>query len=374
LIAALSLLAAVTGNSYLIKGVWACYFHGHSGPVLTDKEFFKTRLIEAPKEKWEWPLHSNYNKLSLTPTLQSKFKETGTQAFLVIQNDSILMENYWDVCSDSSQTNSFSMAKSITTMLAEIAIEKGIFSGWHQKVKTFLPNLKGAHADELELWHLSTMSSGLDWEEHYKNPFGITAKTYYGSNVRETMSQLEISSTPGKEFIYQSGTTELLAFCLMKATGKPLATLASEWLWKPMGAMHDARWHTDDEGTELAWCCFNSNARDFARFGKLMLHHGNWNGTKILDSAFTVMATTTVLDTAYGYAFWLDNTQGTKAFFHWGLGGQYIITVPEYNIVIVRLGYKDFKIKKNTSGYCRLLVHEVLGMLGKSSGARMALQ
>ena len=271
IIAALALIAVATGNGYLIKGVWACYLHGYKSPVLTDKEFFKTRLIEAPKEKWEWPLHSNYNKLSLTPALQTKFKETGTQAFLIIQNDSLLMENYWDVCSDSSQTNSFSMAKSITTMLAEIAVQKGIFSGWHQKVKTFLPDLKGAFADELELWHLSTMSSGLGWDESYKNPFGITAKTYYGHSVRNEMKDLEITSEPGKKFIYQSGTTELLAFCLIKASGKPLATLASEWLWKPLQAKHDALWHTDDEGTELAWCCFNSNARDFARFGKLML-------------------------------------------------------------------------------------------------------
>ena len=362
--AMLCLVIIATGNTHLFKGVWACYLHGTAGPTIDDARFFDTHLIAAGNEKWQWPVSSNYNKQPLSQTLQSHFKETGTVAFLVIHNDSILSENYWDGYSDSVLSNSFSMAKSVTTMLAEIAIEKGIFQGWHQKVKSFLPELKGDYADELELWHLSTMSSGLRWEENYKSPFTITAVTYYGPDVQAEMRDLPISSEPGKKFIYQSGSPELLAFCLMKATGKTLADLASEWLWKPLGAEHDAKWHTDSKGTELAWCCFNSNARDFARFGKLMLHNGNWNGKQILDSSFTQMATKPALDDAYGYSFWLGSTQGVKAFFQWGLGGQYIITIPEYNTVIVRLGGKDI-VANHRSEYCKIMVDEVLKMVTK---------
>jgi CubicO group peptidase (beta-lactamase class C family) len=362
-IAALAVLCMATGNRHIIKGVWACYLHGHVSATIDDARFFDTHTVQASGNVWDWPVSTSYNKQELTSELKTKFNESGTVAFLVIQNDSILSENYWDGYSDSSRSNSFSMAKSITTMMAEIAIQKGLLQGWHQKVKTILPELKGQYADDLELWHLSTMSSGLEWTESYTSPWSITAVTYYGPDVRDEMKDLPIKDEPGKKFIYQSGNTALLSFCLMKVTGKSLAETASEWLWKPLQAEHDALWHTDSKGTEMAWCCFNTNARDFARFGRLMLHHGNWNGVQILDSSFVSMATSPALDNGYGYSFWLDDSQGTKAFFQWGLNGQYIITIPEYNTVVVRLGNHDIMAEHNRSGYVRIMVKEVLKML-----------
>jgi CubicO group peptidase (beta-lactamase class C family) len=363
-VAALCIIAIATGNAHLIKGVWAVYLHGETSATIDDARFFDTHTVKAIGG-WDWPISSTYNKTALPDELQKHFKESETVAFLVIQSDSILSENYWDGYSDSSRSNSFSMAKSITTMLAAVAIQKGLFQGWHQKVKTILPELKGVHADEVELRHLSTMSSGLDWNENYTSPFTITAVTYYGPDVRKEMKDLEIKDEPGKKFIYQSGSTELLAFCLMKVTGKSLSEIASAWLWKPLQAKHDALWHVDSKGTELAWCCFNTNARDFARLGKLMLHHGNWNGTQILDSSFVSQATVPALDKDYGFSFWLDNTQGTKAFFQWGLNGQYIITLPEYNTIVVRLGNHDIMDEHHRSEYCRIMIREVLVMLNK---------
>jgi CubicO group peptidase (beta-lactamase class C family) len=145
---------------------------------------------------------------------------TKSVAFLVVKNDSLFSENYWDGYSENSQSNSFSMAKSITTMLAQIAIQKGVFKDWNQKVKSILPEVKGAHAGELELWHLSTMSSGMEWDEKYKDPFSVTAKAYYGKDVRKLLLSLPIVDEPGKNYNYQSGSTQLLGLCLMQATGK----------------------------------------------------------------------------------------------------------------------------------------------------------
>ena len=352
-----------SGNGYLIKGLWACYLHGHNSATIDDAKFFDTHKIAAADTAWQWPLHSSYNKAPLPEKLQNVLKQTESVAFLVIKNDSILNENYWDGYSDSSQSNSFSMAKSITTMLAEIAIQKGILKGWHQKVKDILPELKGAHAGELELWHLSTMSSGLEWDEAYKNPFAVTAKGYYGDDVVKLMMTLPIKDEPGKFYNYQSGNTELLGMCIMKASGKTLAELASAWLWKPLQAQHDAKWHTDPQGTELCYCCFNSDARDFARFGRMMLHHGNWNGTQILDSSFVDMATKGALAPYYGYSFWLDNTHGTKVFAQRGILGQYIISIPEYNTVIVRLGRHCLPKKGVAPEDFHIIIEQVLSML-----------
>ncbi len=357
-------VAEVTGNGYLVKGLWACYLHGHSSATIDDVKYFKTNKIEAGNNPSQWPLHTGYNKTPLPAKLQKVLSDDGTVAFLVVQNDSILSENYWEGYGESTASNSFSMAKSITTMLVEIAIQKGALQGWHQKVKTLLPELKGKYADSLELWHLSTMSAGLQWDESYDNPFTVTAKAYYGNHLRELMLSLPIVDAPGKVYNYQSGSTQLLGMCVMQATGKSLSQLASEWLWKPLQAEHSAQWHTDAQGTELCYCCFNSDARDFARFGKMMLHHGNWNGVQVIDSGFVDMATKPALAPFYGYSFWLNDTHGTKVFYQNGFLGQYIITIPEYNLVVVHLGHRTVEPDNDADpADLGAMVDGVLGMV-----------
>ena len=116
-----------------------------------------------------------------------------------------------------------------------------------------------------------------------------------------------------------------------------------------MGAKHPALWNTDvDGGDEKGFCCINSNARDFARLGRLYLNHGNWNGEQLIDSSYTRKATSIadLLDEKgnpnvnYGYQFWLAERQGLSIYYARGLWGQYIICIPEKNMIVVRLGKK----------------------------------
>jgi CubicO group peptidase (beta-lactamase class C family) len=331
----------LSGNGYLLKGVWATYLHGEKSASIGDARFFDTRTVEAGTPQ-PWPISARYNKIELSEALQNLNDETKSVAFIVIKNDSIQYEHYWESYSDTSRSNAFSATKSITTLLAQCAIQDGFFTGWDQKVIDFLPELKGEYAAELTLGHLSSMTAGLDFNEHYTDPFCITAQTYYTNDVWDLMlKKVPVSKKPGETFEYQSGATELLGMCIIKASGKHLADYASEKLWKPMGAQRNAKWHIDSEnGTEMAFCCFNTNARDFARFGKLMLHHGNFNGTQIVDSAFTSMATSPVLEPFYGYGFWLCNDFETPVFYQRGILGQYVIVIPERNLVVVRMGHK----------------------------------
>ena len=93
-------------------------------------------------------------------------------------------------------------------------------------------------------------------------------------------------------FKYHSSCSQLLAFIVESAAGKSVNEYTSEKLWKPMGAKHPALWNTDAKrGDEKALCCINSNARDFARLGKLYMNQGNWNGTQLLDSNYVKEAT-----------------------------------------------------------------------------------
>lgn len=367
LFAILALLALIlvgvayqSGNQFLLKGLWAAYLNGNTSATIGDAKFFDTREIPAGTSQ-PWAVSDNLNRRELSDRLTKKLSETESVAFLIVKNNVIIHEEYWKGYSESSQSNSFSMAKSITTMLAQCAIQDGFIKSWDQKAKDFLPELKGEFADELTLRHLTTMTAGLEYNEHYTNPFDITAKTYYGPDVTKLMmEEVPVISKPGT-FEYQSGATQILGLAVMKATGKSLSEYASEKLWKPMGANHAAKWHLDNEGgVELAFCCFNSNARDFARFGKLIQDHGRWNGIQILDSSFVAMATQPHAEPFYGHSFWIDDSYGTHIFYQRGILGQYIISIPEHDLIIVRLGHhRDENVNMHPADF-RVIVEEVL--------------
>lgn len=365
LIAGFVILTYLTGNQFLLKGLWAAYLHGNSSATIGDARFFDTRTVEAGEEI-PWKISEYAAEWKISGDLRKSLEETESVAFLMAQDGEIVFEEYWDGYSEGSRSNSFSMAKSITTMLVQCAIQDGHIESWDQPVKDFLPELQGEFADDLTLRHLCTMTAGLNFNEHYTNPFDITAKMYYGPDVERLMlEEVPVHKQPGLDaFEYQSGATQLLGLSLMQATRKSQAEYASEKLWKPLGAQHSAEWHLDSEnGKELSFCCFNSNARDFARFGQMMLQRGNYNGQQILDTAFVDTATVPFAVPYYGHSFWMTDDYGTHIFYQRGILGQYIIVIPEYNTVVVRLGHIRLGGDMHHSKDFRVIVDEVLKQL-----------
>jgi len=142
----------------------------------------------------------------------------------------------------------------------------------------------------------------------------------------------------------------VLAYVIKKATGKNISEYASEKLWKPLGAKNPALWSLDEEnGFEKAYCCFNSNARDFSRIGLLYLHNGVFNKKQIVSEKF-VQESITAADIVnksgvkishYGYSWWLTHVNDEKVFYARGILGQYVLVIPSKNIVVVRLGKHD---------------------------------
>jgi CubicO group peptidase (beta-lactamase class C family) len=219
------------------------------------------------------------------------------------------------------------------------AIMDGYLEGLDQPISDFYPQYKNA---KTTVGDLASMASGLDWVEHYTSPFSITARANYDDDLAETILNQKVVKEPGKEFEYLSGSTQLLGMIIQKATNKPLAGYLSESFWKPLGASQNALWQLDDEDNRLAkaFCCISSNARDFARFGKLYKNHGRWNGTQILDSAYVAKATQSRFKgQPYGYGFWISDYLGKHIFAMRGILGQYVITIPEDNLIVVRLGH-----------------------------------
>ena len=341
IIIALVALLYVFDYGYILKGIRVVYFTGHNTAFIDDYPYFENDTIKKGTTPQPWPVHKDYNTVKATEKLSKVNKEWGTIAFLIIKNDSIWFENYYNGFSDDSKTNSFSMAKSITTSLLGKAIMDGYIKSLDQPISDFYPEYKG---EKTTVGDLASMASGLDWVEDYTGPFSITARANYDSNLAKTMLNQKIVNTPGKAFEYLSGDTQLLGMIIQKATGKKLANYLSESFWEPMGATDDALWQLDDGEHRLAkaFCCISSNARDFARFGKLYKDHGKWNGKQLLDSAFVAKSITPRFKESpqYGYGWWMKDI-GKKHFFMMrGHLGQYVIVEPDDNVIIVRLGHR----------------------------------
>ena len=315
---------------------------------ITDYKFFDNIDIPKSENPQAWPLHEDFNKTKSTAKLNKTNDRLGTVAFLIIKNDSLWYEKYYDGYSEKSYSNSFSIAKSIVTAVLGRAIDEGFIKDMDQKVGDFIPEYKKGLAANLTVGDLSSMSSGMKWTEDYKNVFGVTARAYVGSeSLVELIKSRPIIREPGQSFKYLSGDTQLLAMTIEKATGQKLSSLVYNWFWNPIGAENNALWQVDNlkSNNEKAYCCFNSNARDFAKFGKLFKDYGYWNGKQLLDSSFVKKATTKRFEKSphYGYGFWLGSYKGMKYFSMRGHLGQYVMVFPKENIIIVRLGKTNDK-------------------------------
>lgn len=344
IVLALSLLGLyVFGYGYIFKAVWIIYGSGHSTAFLSDYEFFDNRTVKKGYPNSPWNIHKDYNKVEPTETLQALHKKYESVAFLIVKNDSLWHEHYFGNYSDNSLSNSFSMAKTYVSALLGKAIGEGFVKNLNQPVKDFLPEFSEGLAAKLTVGDLASMASGSDWDESYYSPFSITTRAYFDENTKDLVKNIKIVSEPGKEYVYQSGNTLLLGMVIEKAVGKPLSEYLSESLWKPLGAENDALWQLDsaESGMEKAYCCLASNARDFARLGKLYKDYGKWNGEQILDSAFVAKSIRPRFSKSpeYGYGLWLLQHAGKSFFMMRGHLGQYVIVQPDDNIMIVRLGH-----------------------------------
>jgi CubicO group peptidase (beta-lactamase class C family) len=350
IITSLVLLLYAFNLEYLIKGVRTIYLTGNNTAFISDYEYFDNRDIKSLNPQ-PWALHKKYNTVSESYALQNLNAGGKTKSFLVIKNDSILFEKYYDGYDQNSLSNSFSVAKSIVTSMMGKAIMEGKIKGLDQPVSDYFEEYKEGLASVLTVGNLATMSSGMDWSEKYYSVINITSESYFTKDLRSVILRQKIIDKPGQGFRYSSGDTQLLGMVIEKATGISLSEYLSEKFWKPMGAENNALWQIDSEnyGMEKAYCCIAATARDFARFGKLYINKGKWNDEVILDSSFVELSIQPSFKDSpyYGYGWWLYDYEGKKVFTMNGHRGQFVISFPEENIIIVRQG--DFNEKGRVS-------------------------
>lgn len=349
-IGAFVLLIYIFNIDYIFKGVRTIYLTGNNTAFISDYEYFDNRQIKSANPQ-PWALHKQYNTIDESDKLNELNDKRKTKSFLVIKNDSILFEKYYDGHKQTDISNSFSVAKSIVTSMLGKAIMEGKIKSLDQPVSDFFEDYKNGLASELTVGDLASMSSGMKWNEKYYSVINITSESYFTDDLRSVILGQEIENKPGKGFRYSSGDTQLLAMIIEKATGTSLSDYLSQKFWDPMGAENLALWQIDskESGMEKAYCCIAATARDFARFGKLYIDKGKWGDTQILDSSFVELSLKPVFDDSpfYGYGWWLYEYEGKKVFTMNGHRGQFVISFPDENIIIVRQG--DFNNKGRVS-------------------------
>jgi CubicO group peptidase (beta-lactamase class C family) len=337
----------VTGRFYVYRAVYYTYLHGQSGPGIFDQDYFYSRTVKHDEPN-RWPYSTAFKKIKPSKKYLQQIDEFKTTGFLVIQSDSILFEKYANGGGENTVSNSFSVAKSVVTMLAGCALKDGKIKSLDQPVKDFIPWIN-EEAGTVTIRHLMGMCSGMEWGESGGNPLSDNAEAYYGTDLQSHLQRISFTEKAGDRFVYKSGNTELLGLVISKAVGKTLSEYASEKLWIPMGAESDAFWSLDSKnGVEKYYCCMYATLRDFARFGKLMLHEGNWNGNQILDTAFVRESLQPVApkdeygdkNTRYGLGWWMLDHKGEHVFYMRGILGQYVICIPARQLIIVRTGHK----------------------------------
>jgi CubicO group peptidase (beta-lactamase class C family) len=336
---------------------------------IDDYKFFDNVEIKRSDSLFEWPKHNLYNQIGSSKTLDSVHNNNETVAFLIIKNDSIIKEDYFLGYDENSMTNSFSMSKSIISFLFLKSVEQGTIPSLNSKLSDYFPAFNESNGGNVTLSDLSTMSSGLVWEENYKDLMGITAQAYVTKDLNKLMMGSKFSGVSGDKFKYLSGNTQLLAMAIEKANNSTIPELTYKWLWDPMGAKNDAFWMIDSKEKNMtkAYCCLSSNAKDFAKVGLVYKNFGKINKQKIIDSSFVSMSIKPRFNSnpIYGYGLWVGKQNNIDFFSLRGHQGQYVIVIPKEDVIIVRLGKRksrDSDLNNHPSDF-NLYITESLNIL-----------
>lgn len=299
----------------------------------------KVELLHAGTE-------SQKRKVSaLLPKVQSFMHTNQVHGLLIAHKGNSVLEAYQEDFGPEKRWTSFSMAKSITGILAGIALKEGNIRSLDDPIVNYLPELKGSAYDGVTLKQILTMTSGVSWNENYRSSRSDVAKmTQYAAISEQAflryMASRPRQHKPGRHFNYSTGEAGLVGSVIRRATGKSLAQYLSEKVWVPAGMKQDAFWLTNYGGQEINGCCFSATLQDYGRLGMLMLNEGQVEEKEVLSSTWVkALSSSTKASRAqnrpYGYQWWIRDNGAYQAS---GIFGQLIHVDPKRDLVIVMLG------------------------------------
>ncbi len=341
--------------------------------VETYRELFPARPVAAPAAPFlfdEAPEKADevvqqFESILAVPDLDAFMTEAGTEAFIVIQDDTVLLERYYNGAERDTLMTSYSVAKSFTTALIGAAIEEGYINSLEDPITDYLPELaeRDSRFEEITIRHLMLMASGLEYQEMRPDLFRSDdiLTTYYPDQREAALEFTEIRDPPGNYFRYNKYHPQLLGLILERATGMPVAQYLEQKIWQPLGMEYDGSWSMDSEesGFEKMETGVNAAAVDFAKFGRLYLENGNWEGQQVLPAEW--VAESTQVDPSIHNADYYSDEFGLEIYhdpdgyykYMWygffrgeegydfmaeGDRGQFIYVSPEKRLIIIRNG------------------------------------
>lgn len=272
---------------FFVLNLSSCYFF----KAVKYKKYPLEKLDEFPAIKFQksdqpFKFHQGSIAKEIKEEMDSLLLGSNRYAFLVIRNDSILYEFYNDKITDTSLIHSFSVAKSYVSTLIAMAYEEGKIKSLDEPITNYLPELlkRDIRFKNITIQHVLDMRSGIKSSENYFNPLSDVLRLGFGRNVNGKALRISIEKEPNQKFEYKSINTQLLGMIVERATGRKLQDYYYEKLHKPLQLEHDATWIYDDEKHKSlrAFCCMNLTARDYAKFGRLFLNKGNWQGKQLV--------------------------------------------------------------------------------------------
>ena len=315
------------------------------------EKILPTRLIE--KSDSPYPLtyelkdldNLTYNYKGKKYTIADYIQAFKVAGLIVIRDGKILYESYDFGNNEKSRWVSFSVTKSVTSMLLGAAIKDKHISSVKDPIVTYLPQLRDSHYGNVSIEQVLHMSSGVNWDEDYSDPTSDVslASALNSTKLYDYLSKLGASSEPGNKFNYNTAESNLIGGLVRSAVGNNLSKYLEQKIWKPFGMEFDAYWVLDyDYNLELGGCCINATLRDYARIGIFALNNGNLkNNINVLPDNWMKQSTTSSPNLEYyGYQWWLDGSD-YRSFYADGIFGQFIWIDPASKTIVAMHSARD---------------------------------
>jgi CubicO group peptidase (beta-lactamase class C family) len=299
------------------------------------------------------PAAISYRYRNIRYTLAEYLERQRATGLLVLKNGEIVAEHYRYGRKDDARFLSFSMAKSVTALLVGQAQARGLIASLDDPAEKYVKALAGSPYGAATIRQLLRMSSGLSFTERYDGSDDIARLSRAGAGAPGAGTPLDVlrsitarHSPAGEKFVYASAETDVLGRVLAAASGKTVAELTSEWLWKPLGAEHEAFWRIAADGQEQSYGAFNASLRDWGRLGLLLANGGKAGGQQVLPLDYLLDASDPARQPqafkprkatpyfGYGYQFWLLPMK-ERSFAMQGIHGQGVYVQPSSGLVLV---------------------------------------
>ncbi len=363
LLAAFLILCIVTMSLYSPTYLGRVLTHWDSS--VSDYEFFPERVIEKSDNPYSYRKNINSSLDGITVSYSNKqkplsefVKSSDTMSFLIVKNDEIIYEKYENGYREDSINTSFSMAKSVVSLLIGKAVESGQIKSVMQPISDYIGEFKDKEIGKTTIEELLLMRSGIDYDEHKFLWFGDDSLTYWHPDLRKlALSHTDVSAEESGVFHYNNYHPLLLGIILERSTGCTVSEYFGREIWRKIGAEYNASWSLDSEksGFEKMESGINFRAVDFIKIGSMVLHNGYWNGTQVISESWLRASTLCALNeneyedsflsgknTGYQYMWYCTpSPESGYDIIAWGKSDQILYISPANNTVVLRTGKTD---------------------------------